>query len=173
MRRDAYQLYPIRSPTTSRQRLFPRLTFTCDATIVRLVFLAMWEEVTEGGKIPEFQVWRRAGESDTEYYKIAATTAEGSFCNGYICERVPAERLPVSSGDVFGLHQPHKDVNTIEVMYQNGGGGFVHYRTEVEEPLSVFNLTGTDQSPDHILVAVVTGEVACSSLDTRCILHGG
>ncbi len=116
----------------------------------------MWEEAEEGS-YPEFQVWRSS--NSTRYDKVEATTAEGAVCNGILCEHVPKQPLLVAPGDIFGLHQPHKRVNNIEVLYQDGGGGGLHYRSETEEPLQVFDLDSSNEmSTDHTLLAVLTGE---------------
>ncbi len=150
--------YAISLPTHPRQQVFPSINFTCDANITEWIAIA--RSIPDLEQATEFQVWRSDGNGTYSKILNASNSAEGVVCNGTLC-RYSRTGVPlmVKSGDVFGLHQPPRENNSLRVYYQPRGGPVSYSVTQSVSSPSKISADNTSTSTELPLVAVSTGKL--------------
>ena len=158
VRENAFQVYDVDDINGDNQvqGIFLDMKFSCNATITKLVFIALTPSDQGFSSYPEFQVWRANGSTGL-YSKVASVKADNATCKGVLCELGPIETLQGEPGDVFGIHQPVPRFSRILVYFQMGGGaaGFVQSAGALDD----FNTTSDVEVFHYPLVAVETSKI--------------
>ena len=161
-----------------RQLIFPNMTFTCSATISRLIVGA--NVSIEGfSSVPEVQIWRRTDtNSDTNYTRVDSIPLSLNPMPG-TSGSLNVHQLEISlsfvSGDVLGIFYPHQ--SNILLPTLAGRGSVVHSRDFGISPPYPDSFQQGNDTPNTTrqwpLLAFSEGKIFClncrSQMYTMCL----
>ena len=132
---------------STRQRLFPDITFTCNGFITKWIVGG----TTDNGEPlqPELQIWRDTGE--TSYTRTNFSLLPFRALVNNVAEYILTTPLEFQEGDILGIYQPRRQDSALVVYYQELDGP-VNYQ-EGNRALSTVTLGSPDQY-DYPLVTV-------------------
>lgn len=108
---------------SAQYRLYPQLTFTCNGTIDRILFLAINRNSTETKESVQFSLWNTLDNvtwsREGDYVKPNSSLP----CGDTVCvASVQNTELRFEAGYRFGARLPGKDSPSYELIHQSEGG---------------------------------------------------
>ena len=171
------------------QALFPDLTFTCDGTINRWMFLGTLQDggTAEELRYPVLQIWRRqnfSGTTDSYMQQSNFTIQEIHLELARVTPTIPNvpnnTRLLLSvrdgstqvrAGDILGIYQPPLFASRLVLWHQYGAGPVSYLShgetTRFETQLNI-NQLGEVQDHPLITVSVASTEGGKDQRHVRC-----
>ena len=152
-------------PTGSRehfsdqQLLFPSVTFTCSGSIVKWIVGARWKS---GMNSPELQIWQPVGDGVYTMKNNTVLLADVKEDDD-VYEFPVTHPLPVQSGDILGLLQPHAIDSQLRIAYDTDGSltyDFTGAEQQSGETLDIASFGASSLSAIP-LVSVEIGEFNC------------
>ena len=106
----------------------PRLSFTCNGTIIRIIARVRRDNNMDRNDYPYFQVWRLSSTNSMVYTNIGEVQLQESqvsqcnsndYCNVNIV-LTGNDRIEFQSGDVVGYYHPEQTIYQVRTIRTNG-----------------------------------------------------